>query len=67
MLRQLGPEGGWVILGVRDIQHLAEHVSLRELDVGDKLDDEDEAMLRAVLAKGQPPQGCIWSHERGLA
>lgn len=67
VLRQLGPDGGWVILGVRDTQHLAEHVSLRELDDSDKLDDEDEAMLRAVLAKGQPPQGCIWSHERGLA
>ena len=63
VLRQLGAHGGWVILGVRDTKHLAEHTAL----LGVELDDEDEAAIRAVLAEGHPPRGCIWSHERGLA
>ena len=28
VLHQLGPDGGWVILGVRDTQHLDEHKQL---------------------------------------
>ena len=34
VLRQLGPKGGWVILGVRDTRHLDEHTALLE-SVGD--------------------------------
>mmetsp|Transcript_74738 Transcript_74738/g.121449 ORF Transcript_74738/g.121449 Transcript_74738/m.121449 type:complete len:343 (+) Transcript_74738:30-1058(+) len=63
VLRQLGPEGGWVILGVRDTRHLKEHSALLSV----KVDDDDEAALRAVLDQGHPPEGCVWSHERGRA
>lgn len=63
VLHQLGPEGGWVILGVRDTRHLDEHKALRRV----VLDDEDNARLRAVLDQGHAPKGDIWSHERGLA
>jgi len=63
VLKQLGDNGGWVILGVRDTRHLAEHSALLSI----ALDDEDETKIRSVLDQGQPPQGCIWSHERGLA
>jgi hypothetical protein len=48
--------------GVRDTRHLAEHSALLSVS----LDDADETKIRAVLDQGQPPQGCIWSHERGL-
>ena len=63
VLRQLGPDGGWVVLGVRDTRHLDEHTAL----LGLHLDADDEAALRAVLRKGRDPRGDIWSHERGLA
>jgi hypothetical protein len=49
--------------GVRDRQHLEEHKALAHV----MLDDQDEAEIRAVLAQANPPTGCIWSHERGLA
>ena len=65
VLYQLGPDGGWVILGVRDTRHLDEHARLLRGAVA--LEPADEARLRAVLAKGHPPRGDIWSHERGLA
>ena len=29
--------------------------------------DEDEARIRKVLQRGNPPKGDIWSYERGLA
>ena len=45
MLRQLGENGGWVILGVRDTKHLAEHQTLL---TGTSLDDDDEAAIRQV-------------------
>lgn len=55
-------------------RHLAEHVALRDgvqTTAGNSrrmgFSPEDRAALAAVLAKGQPPQGDIWSHERGLA
>jgi len=63
VLRRLGAEGGWVIIGVRDSRHLDEHQKLLSLT----LDREDEAMIERVLSRGAPPQGDIWSHERGLA
>jgi len=46
---------------VRDTQHLSEHKDLLRIS----LDDEDQVEIRKVLDKGQPPEGCIWSHERG--
>ena len=61
VLYKLGPEGGWVIIGVRDTNHLSEHVALREV----ALDEEDVASIDAVADKGQPPRGDIWSVERG--
>jgi hypothetical protein len=54
---------------------LAEHVALRDgvqMAAGQSnsrrlgFSPEERASLAAVLAKGQPPQGDIWSHERGL-
>jgi hypothetical protein len=42
--------------------HIDEHIALP----GIHLDDGDAASLQAVLDRGQPPQGDIWSHERGL-
>ena len=66
VLYQLGPAGGWVILGVRDATHLDEHSQL-VADGGLTLDDDDVASIGAVLAKGKPPKGDIWSHERGYA
>ena len=65
VLHQLGPDGGWVILGVRDASHLVEHTALLRGEVA--IDDADAKELRAVLDMGQPPRGDIWSHERGLA
>ena len=62
VLHQLGDGGGWVILGVRDTSHLDEHAALREVAI----DAEDSARIGAVLAKGEPPRGAIWSFERGL-
>ena len=65
VLRQLDTRGagGWVIVGVRDTEHLDEHKALRAL----ALDDEDDAALAAVLARGRSPaeDGDIWSFERG--
>jgi aryl-alcohol dehydrogenase-like predicted oxidoreductase len=61
VLEQLGPDGGWVIIGVRDTKHLSEHKDLLRIS----LDDDDLFEIRKVLDKGQPPEGCIWSHERG--
>ena len=54
--------GGWVIVGVRDTEHLDEHKALRAL----ALDDDDDAALAAVLARGRAPaeDGDIWSFER---
>ena len=62
VLRRLDDEGagGWVVLGVRDTKHIAEHVALRDV----ALDDDDMAVIAKVLAKGEPPSGDIWSHER---
>ena len=31
------------------------------------ISDEDEARIRKVLQRGNPPKGDIWSYERGLA
>jgi len=62
VLHQLGDGGGWVILGVRDAAHLEEHAALRDVAI----DAEDAAQIEAVLAKGEPPRGDIWSFERGL-
>jgi len=64
VLRRLGPDGGWVILGVRDTSHLEEHRAL--LNGAVSLDDADEARVQAVLDRGAKPRGDIWSHERGL-
>jgi len=65
VLRQLDTRGagGWVIVGVRDTEHLDEHKALRAL----ALDDDDDAALAAVLARGRSPakDGDIWSFERG--
>jgi hypothetical protein len=30
------------------------------------IDAKDSAQIEAVLAKGEPPRGDIWSFERGL-
>ena len=49
--------------GVGDRQRLEEHKTLAPV----MLDDQDEADFRGALAKANPPTGCIWSHERGLA
>jgi len=62
VLHQLGDGGGWVILGVRDASHLEEHAALRDLAI----DAKDAARIEAVLAKGEPSRGDIWSFERGL-
>jgi len=62
VLHQLGPDGGWVILGVRDTAHLDEH---RALLRGVPFDDDDDAKVQAVLARGNKPRGDIWSHEAG--
>ena len=78
VLHQLGPDGGWVILGVRDTRHLDEHKALLhhagvgvEATTGDGttqlLSEADDARIRAVLDKGNAPRGDIWSHERGYA
>jgi aryl-alcohol dehydrogenase-like predicted oxidoreductase len=61
VLHQLGPDGGWVIIGVRDDSHLIEHKALRDL----VLDADDAAKINEVLAKGVAPVGDIWSYERG--
>ena len=61
VLHQLGPDGGWVIIGVRDDSHLIEHKALRDL----VLDAEDAAKINEVLAEGAAPVGDIWSDERG--
>ena len=63
VLAQLGPTGGWVILGVRDTTHLADHNALRTGKV--QLTAEDLASIQAVLDQGSPPRGDIWGHERG--
>ena len=62
-MRELRGAGGWVIVGVRDTEHLDEHKALRAL----ALDDDDDAALAAVLARGRAPaeDGDIWSFERG--
>jgi len=52
---------GWVIIGVRDTEHLEEHKALRDV----VLDDDDAAQIGAVLGKGAAPMGDIWSYERG--
>jgi hypothetical protein len=51
VLRQLGPQGGWVVLGVRDTTHLEEHKKLAKLIVNgaNPISDEDEARIRKVL------------------
>jgi len=76
VLHQLGPNGGWVILGVRDTRHLAEHQALLDAitqgagatkESMSMLSESDDARIRAVLNKGHAPRGDIWSHERGLA
>ena len=56
------PNPNQVILGVRDAAHLEEHAALRDVAI----DAEDAAQIEAVLAKGEPPRGDIWSFERGL-
>ena len=61
VLHQLGPDGGWVILGVRDASHLEEHKALRDVT----LDEIDAVKIAAVLARGAAPRGDIWSYERG--
>ena len=77
VLHQLGPDGGWVILGVRDTRHLDEHRALLDTSAtgatvdattGDTamMSEADDARIRAVLNKGNVPHGDIWSHERGL-
>ena len=63
VLHQLGEDGGWVIIGVRDASHLEEHKALRDV----RIDDDDAAQIRAVLDKGHAPKTDIWSFERGLA
>ena len=63
MLYQLGPDGGWIILGVRDTTHLDEH---RALLRGVPFDESDNVKVQAVLVRGHKPLGDIWSHERGL-
>lgn len=65
VLYQLGDDGGWVVLGVRDTAHLDEHTRLRDV----ALDANDVAQIGAVLSKGASPaaNGDIWSFERGLA
>ena len=63
VLHQLGEDGGWVIIGVRDASHLEEHKALRDV----RIDDDDAAKIRAVLDKGHAPKTDIWSFERGLA
>ena len=60
VLRQLGPGGGWAILGVRDAGHLEEHAALRSVS----LDAADSAQVEAVLARGRAPVGDIWDRER---
>lgn len=55
-----GPRG-WVILGVRDTSHLEEHVRTKDLT----LNDQEDSLIAAVLAKGHAPEGDIWSVERG--
>ena len=44
-----GPTGGWIILGVRDTRHLADHSALLHDTL--TIDDDDEAAIRAVLAR----------------
>ena len=44
VLHQLGPDGGWVIIGVRDDSHLIEHKALRDL----VLDAEDAAKINEL-------------------
>ena len=56
------PNPNQVILGVRDAAHLEEHAALRDVAI----DADDAAQIEAVLAKGEPPRGDIWSFERGL-
>jgi len=53
--------GGSVILGVRDAAHVADAVVARDLRLG----DGHRAHINAVLARGAPPEGDIWSRERG--
>ena len=53
--------GGSVVLGVRDAAHLADAAVARDL----RLADAHRARVSAVLARGAPPVGDIWSRERG--
>ena len=53
--------GGSVILGVRDTKHICDAFSARDL----ALEDFHRAAIQAVLDKGKPPRGDIWSRERG--
>ena len=63
VLEQLGPEGGWVILGIRDATHIDDHRMLLEGKA--RLHMDDMKAIEVVLAKGNPPLGDIWGHERG--
>lgn len=53
--------GGAVILGVRDAAHVADAAVARDLRLG----DGHRAHINAVLARGAPPDGDVWSRERG--
>lgn len=73
VLDQLGPDGGWAILGARDAVHIEEHVSLKRWvaessagggEVRSLLDRDDRKLVTLVLSKGRGPVGDIWSHER---
>jgi len=70
VLRQLGKQGGWVVLGVRDREHLPEHKELAALLAASggesPIDDDDEAHIRQILRRGNAPKGDIWGYERGL-
>jgi len=52
--------GGGIIVGIRDTSHLDELKTLRGIIV----DQEDMLLIRAILDKGNKPQGDIWDRER---
>ena len=53
--------GGRVIMGVRDQRWLEETKAMTKLT----LDSEDMRRIRDVLNQGAPPQGGVYSRERG--
>ena len=61
-LESLGPGGGAIIVGVRNVAHLDETRGIGTL----RLEAGDMREIQAVLDKGMPPKGDCWDRERSF-